>query len=77
MKTPQFELNMAVAMSLNILRLHRIINRRLARRIAIRVPSGSRRMRMAYSANARRYDQQRLFNRNGFRNPRRAGRKCS
>jgi hypothetical protein len=69
MKKPQFDLNMSVSSRLNKLRLHRWINRHLRCRVRPRYKSGERRYDMAYAANSRRMDQQRLFRFNAVRNP--------
>ncbi len=68
MKKAQLDINMSLSVSLNILRVHRWINRHLSRRVRPRWKSGDRRYRMAFAANARRIDQNRLFRFNGFRN---------
>jgi hypothetical protein len=73
-KKAQIELNMALPVELNILRLHRWINRHLSRRVRPRFKSGDSRYRMAYRANTRRWSQDRLFRWNAFRNPVRRGR---
>ena len=70
MKEAQFQLNMALSVELNILRLHWWINQHLAKRRRSRVKSGDSRYRMAYRANARRLRQGRLLPFNAFRRPR-------
>lgn len=76
MKRAQFELNPALPVSLNIVRLHRWINRHLVKRARPRFKSGDARYRMAYRANARRMAQDRTFRFNAFRNPARRGARC-
>jgi hypothetical protein len=69
MKKVQFDLNMALSVELNILRLRRWINRHLSRNAKPRRKAGDRRYSMAYRANGKRWDQVRLFRWNAFRNP--------
>lgn len=69
MKKAQFDLNMALSVQMNILRLRRWINRHLSKQVRPRVPSGSARFRMAYRANLKRLNQDRQFRFNAFRNP--------
>ena len=76
MKHAQFELNAALSVSLNIVRLHRWINRRLSLRVLPHRRSGDSRYRMAFRANLRRMEQARRFRFNAFRSPiRRGGRR--
>ena len=74
MKKPQMQLNLALPISLNILRVHRYINTRLGCARDRNLKSGDRRNCMAFQANAKRMDQDRLFRFNAFRNPRRSQR---
>lgn len=69
MKSAQFQLNLALSVELNILRLHGWINQHLARRTRPRFKSGDSRYRMAYRANLHRLSQDRLFRFNAFRRP--------
>ena len=67
MKKPQMQINLALPVSLNILRVHRYINTRLGRAGDRHGKSGDRRYRMAYRANGKRMEQDRLFRFNPFR----------
>lgn len=70
MKKTCFDLNMALSVKLNIIRLYRWINQHLSKSQRLKVKSGDRRYRMAFAANTRRMAQDRRFKFNGFRNPR-------
>ena len=73
MKKAQFDLNMAVSVEMNKLRLYRWINRYFSRYLSrwtrVTMPAGSRRYRMAQRANGKRLDQDRQFRFNAFRAP--------
>jgi hypothetical protein len=74
MRKADFTLNMSVSVEMNILRLHRWINRVLASDVKPRIASGSSRLRMAYRANAKRAEANPMFPFNPTRNPRRTRR---